>query len=128
MYMNLETKLYKICYQEEQFASVGTNCDVWDNLSNEQPELCEYPIFKNAFHSSITKNLDYYGFVSPKFDFKAGIKGEIFLDWVKQEITKPNPKDCYFINPVPIVESLFPGTIQHGEICHPGLLGLLQRN
>jgi hypothetical protein len=124
----MNTKLYGICWKEEHFSAIGARYDAWDNLTNQNPELREFPIFEQAFNSSLTKNLDYWGMISAKFDAKAGIKGEAFLDWVKTENSKSNPSDVYFLNPVPIVEALFPGTIQHGEICHSGLLGILQRN
>jgi hypothetical protein len=123
----MKTKLYKICYEQSQLSSLGAGFDLWDNLSNDQPQLREYPIFECAYNSNLTKNLDYFGLVSPKFEKKSNITGGQFLDWVKAS-QQTNLCDVYFINPVPIVEAIFPGTIQHGENCHPGLLSLLQRN
>ena len=119
--------LYQICYLPSHFETVDPDFTPWDNLENLKPELCEYPIFEKAFNSELTKNLDYWGLLSQKFNSKSGISGNQFLQWIK--IThSTQPHDVYFVNPVPIVESIFPGTIQHGENCHPGLLGLLQRN
>jgi hypothetical protein len=123
----MKTKLYKICYEPEHFSAVGARFDYWDNSTNPQPELREYPIFERAYNSKLTKDLDYWGLVSPKFEKKSNLSGGQFLDWVETS-QKTNLCDVYFVNPVPIVESIFPGTIQHGENCHPGLLGLLQRN
>jgi len=123
----MNTKLYQICYLPEHFSAVGARFDFWDNTVNVKPELREYPIFERAYTSKLTKGLDYWGLVSPKFEKKANITGGQFLDWV-ETVQKTHPCDVYFVNPVPIVESIFPGTIQHGENCHPGLLGLLQRN
>lgn len=125
----MNTKLYRICYREDQFSLPKTaRYTDWNNLENLTPTLFEYPIFQQAYNSPLTKNLDYWGLVSPKFDSKAGITGEQFLEWIDRENSNHTPYDVYFLNPVPIVEAIFPGTIQHGENCHPGLLGLLQRN
>jgi hypothetical protein len=106
---------------------VGNQVESWDNTENLRPELREFPIFESAFNSDITKDLDYWGLVSPKFEKKSNLSCQKFIDWVV-ETQKTITADVYFINPVPIVESLFPGVIQHGETCHPGLLGILQRN
>lgn len=119
--------IFRICYKREHFSSSGARFEPWDNLENSTPDLCEFPIFEKAYKSDITKNLSYWGLLSPKFEKKANITIEEFSIWIERE-HEINPKDCYFLNPVPIVESLFPSTIQHGENCHPGLLGLLQRN
>jgi hypothetical protein len=123
----MNTKLYSICYLPEHFSAIGARFEPWDNLINKQPELCEFPIFDRAYNSELTKDLDYWGLMSPKFEKKSNITGGQFLDWVLASQIS-NPKDVYFINPVPIVEAIFPGTIQHGNNCHPGLLSLLQRN
>jgi hypothetical protein len=127
MYTKFNTKLFSICYLPEHFSSVGTRFEPWDNIENLNADLREFPIFERAFNSDLTKNLDFWGLVSPKFEKKAGITGSHFLSWI-DATQLINPCDVYFINPVPIVEAIFPGTIQHGENCHPGLLGLLQRH
>ena len=57
----MKTKLYKICYEQSQLSSLGAGFDLWDNLSNDQPQLREYPIFECAYNSNLTKNLDYFG-------------------------------------------------------------------
>lgn len=123
----MNTKLYKICYEPSQFSSIGLGFDPWDNSINAAPDLREFPVFEIAYKSALTKDLDYWGLLSPKFEKKSGITGEQFLNWI-DAMNKTNPCDVYFINPVPIVEAIFPGTIQHGNNCHPGLLDLLQRN
>lgn len=120
-----KTKLYTICYKDEHLNSTTEGSDAWDNLENPQPELCEFPVFKRAYSKIMDTDLDYWGFVSPKFAKKTNITGKTFLDWIAQDEGKAN---VYFINPVPIVESLFYSTVHHGENCHPGMLGLLQRN
>lgn len=123
----MNIKLFGICYKPEHFSAIESKYDAWDNLENPTPELCEYPIFNRAYTSVLTKDLDYWGLVSPKFESKSALTGNQFLDWVTVQVQN-DPKDVYFLNPVPIVEAIFPGTIQHGENCHPGLLGLLQRH
>ena len=62
----MTTKLYQICYLPEHFSAVGARFDYWDNSVNLQPELREYPIFERAFNSKLTKDLDYWGLVSPE--------------------------------------------------------------
>ena len=123
--MNL--KLYKICHETSQFSNLGLGFEAWDNLDNLAPDLREFPVFEKAYRSPLTKTLDYWGLVSPKFEQKTNITGEQFTNWI-EKVHAIDPKDVYFINPVPIVEAIFPGTVQHGNNCHPGLLDLLQRN
>ena len=123
----MNNKLFSICYLPDHF-SLGSGFEPWDNIENLNPELREYPIFERAYNSDLTKNLDYWGLVSPKFKKKTNITGTKFLDWIEASGRINGWSDVYFINPVPIVEAIFPGTIQHGNNCHPGLCDLLQRN
>ena len=123
----MKNKFYKICYEQTQLLSTTTKFEPWNNLKNEYPDLREFPVFEQAYNSKLTQDLDYFGLVSPKFEQKTNITGDQFLEWVEAS-QKINPCDVYFINPVPVVESLFPSTIHHGNNCHPGLLALLQRN
>ena len=123
----MNNKLFQICYKPEHFLTVGDQVESWNNTENLKPALREFPIFEQAYNSDITKDLDYFGLVSPKFEQKTNLSCQKFLDWVT--ITQQTELcDVYFLNPVPIVESLFPGVVQHGETCHPGLQSILQRN
>lgn len=125
--MNAKIKIFVICYLKEQFEKIKEPIIPWDNRANLKPNLFEYPIFKEAFSSDLTKDIDYYGLLSPKFESKSKISFDDFLNWIEVEHQK-NPSDIYFINPCPVNESLFVSTLQHGNNCHPGLLALIQRH
>jgi hypothetical protein len=120
-----KTKLFKISYKPEHFSNLEQGFDTWDNTANEHPQLCEFPIFNKAYQSLVDTDIDYWGLLSPKFFKKTNVSPEHFLTWIKNQNGNAN---VYFINPVPIVESLFSSTIQHGDNCHPGMMSLLQRN
>lgn len=125
----MNTKIFTICYNPEQFEIVGPPSEPWDNTENLNPQLREFPIFEKAFNSEITQDLDYWGLLSPKFEKKSYISVRQFYDWIlKEQSSNKQLSDVYFINPVPIVEAIFPGTVQHGEACHPGMIDILQRN
>ncbi|VVC05043.1 Uncharacterised protein [uncultured archaeon] len=114
-------KLFTVCYTQEQFEKAE---NPWDNLKNVHPELREFPVFEEAYRSDKTKDLKYWGLLSPKFPSKAFMSVKAFQEWIE----KSPSRDVYFVNPVPIVEAIFPGVIQHGENCHSGMKDLLQRN
>ena len=69
----MKTKLFSICYEPQHFLTVGNQVESWDNTENLRPELREFPIFESAFNSDITKDLDYWGLVSPKFEKKSNL-------------------------------------------------------
>ncbi len=135
-------KLFTNCYKKDQIDNISFGSDLWDNTKNEFPELGEYPVFREVFNSELTKNVNYWGIVSPKFVEKTNMTAQYFKDWIETQLPSPIPlnleKDpdidsdklfptVYFVNPVPIVESLFPSTIYHGNNCHPGLAALINR-
>jgi hypothetical protein len=123
--MNL--KLFKICYMQDQIDSIDPSFTVWNNIENLNEQLREFPVFEQAHESLKNTDVDLWGLVSPKFEQKTNISGHQFISWI-QKTHSLNPCNVYFINPVPIVESLFTSTIHHGENCHNGMEGILQRN
>jgi hypothetical protein len=87
---------------------------------NARTESREIGLFLRAFHTGLYRRAPLTGIVSPKFDQKTAITGEMFIDFIKS-----NPGyNVYFINPMPqnIYYSL--NVWHHGEICHPGLMAL----
>lgn len=124
----MNVKLYQICYKQEQIEQIGPPFEVWDNLKNNTPELCEFPIFNEIYDFVFTEgtNIDYFGALSPKFEKKAGISGQKFLDWIDETLKIQTP-NVLFINPTPINESLFPSTIYQGNNCHPHLMNFMQK-
>jgi hypothetical protein len=115
-------KLYKLCYNQEQIDNIQTPFHVWNNLSNSTPGFREYPIIKTAYNSEETKNLEYWGILSPKFEQKTNITGNTFLQFIEN-----NNANVYFINPTPINEAIYPNVLYHGEAYHPGIMGLISR-
>jgi hypothetical protein len=94
----------------------------YDNLKNENPKLCEFPIFNEGFKLAQKEQLDYWGFLSPKFSEKSGLTEQKFYDWIT-----PGSTNVYIVNPCPLNECLFPSVIVQGNNCHPGLTDLIQR-
>jgi len=124
----MNIKLFQICYAPEHFTNIKVPFEVWDNSENLTPKLCEFPIFNKVYDYATENNIDYWGVLSPKFEYKAGISGQQFYDWIEREITNsPAKPDVLFINPTPINESLSSSVISQGENCHPGLMNLMQR-
>lgn len=117
--------LYQICYSPEQVQNCPDGTTPWDNTLNAKPDLREFPVFEMEYVRRALARPDnsYWGFISPKFQSKAGISPKQFIDWVNA-----NPGvDVYFINPCPIQEVLWPNVIEQGEYWHPGLKEMIYK-
>lgn len=88
-------------------------------------KLREYPTFKK-YPEYLATDDDFVAFLSPKFVSKCAISHDDFKEWVERNDNIGI--DVFFINPTPINETLFLNTVQHGNNCHKGLEGLLQRH
>ena len=118
--------LYTNCYTPELLSSMQPGFTPWDNTSNPEPILREFPVFLQVYEK-LQNNVDaprYWGVLSPKFEEKSGISGTEFYDWIKNN---PTNADVYFINPKTIAESLYPNVVYHGERWHTNLASLMQR-
>ncbi|MEN3793070.1 hypothetical protein [Fulvimarina sp. MAC3] len=91
-----------------------------DGRSNANTEFRENGLFIRMFISGLYQSAEYTGIVSPKFNEKAMISGEAFLEFVES-----NPGyDVYFVNPFPHNIYYTFNVWDHAEICHPGITAL----
>ena len=115
--------IHQIYYQPEQLNALEPEFIPYDNCVNENPEWCEYHIFRKFYHSAIKATADYNGFVSWKFKEKTGLTGEQF----KQFIWDNPGYDLYAINPFPLECMRFHNIWQQGEKVHPNLIPLAKK-
>jgi hypothetical protein len=118
--MSDKISIYQIYYKPEQRVQVDPAFIAYDNTSNTDPQLREYPIFLQGYDVACKNKDDYWGFLSLKFSQKTGVTGEKF----KQFIERNPGYDCYFINPCVVMDTLFENVWTHGEMWHPGLTNL----
>lgn len=93
-----------------------------DGRRNARTEIRETGLFLRMFHCGLYRCAPLTGILSPGFNDKAGIAGAEFLRFIRQ-----NPGyDVYFINSYPQNAYLTYNVWTHGELYHPGLIGLAQ--
>jgi hypothetical protein len=118
----MKTRLYQSYYKPEQIGSLDQDCIPYDNTSNPNPDLREYPQMKKV-HDICKVDQDAYGLVSWKFQQKALIKPSKFKSFVNDTF---NHYDFWFINPCYILDGIFLSPWFQGEMHHPGMMQLAQ--
>lgn len=119
----MKLNIYQIYYQENQLSSLDPIAIPMNNIGASDGYLCEYPIFKRGVKFARSEGASHYGFLSPKFQQKSGYSVDEFKN-IAEQAFKQNNADVVFINPKPLIESVFGNTFIQGERWHPGITHL----
>lgn len=113
----MSTSIFQIYFKEELKEHLDPDFVPMDNTDNPHPELREWDKW-NREHDNIKKQgLDYWGFVSWKFQEKTGLSGRQVLDFIEA-----NPgRDVYLFNPCILNEAVFANSWEQGDMYHPNI-------
>ena len=113
----MSTSIFQIYFKEELKEHLDPDFVPMDNTDNPNPELREWDKW-NREHDNIKKQgLDYWGFVSWKFQEKTGLSGRQVLDFIEA-----NPgRDVYLFNPCILNEAVFANSWEQGDMYHPNI-------
>lgn len=118
----MRIKIYQPFYEAEQYATLDKAFIPYNNLKNTQAELREYPTLKKL-HKKHINFKGHWGAFSWRFNEKAKIDGNQFINWVKS-----NPGyDFYHVNPYAWIPALHRNIITQGEEHHPGMTNFFNK-
>jgi hypothetical protein len=118
----MKIKLFQSYYKPEQKINLDIDCVPYDNTTNPNPDLREYPQMRDV-HNQCRLNSEAYGLISWKFNKKAMIPAYRFRDFVCD--TRLD-YDFWFVNPCYILDGVFLSPWFQGEMHHPGMMQLAQ--
>ena len=116
--------IYQIYYDQESKKALDSGFSPLDNSSNDRPDWYEFWPIRNYLRNHDLKDDAWYGFLSPKFFQKTGIKSSLVNDMLGKyrqdaDVALFSPgwdQLAYFLNP-----------FEQGDMWHPGLQNLSQR-
>ena len=118
--MSTNTKIFQIYFKPELVAHCDPAFTPLDNTENPRPELREWYVWDKEHENILAQELDYWGFVSWKFQEKTGLTGEQAFDFINN-----NPGyDVYLFNPCIVNEAVFANSWEQGDIHHPNISGI----
>lgn len=119
----MKTQIYQICYSPETLASVPEGFLTLDNLQNERPDWREYwPIRKFLLANHLSDDV-LYGFMSPKFTSKTGLKYEDVQQFLNLNY---EGQDVVSFSPFWDLSSIFKNVFEQGDFFHAGLANACQ--
>lgn len=78
------THIYQIFYNSETRKNLDPDFIPLENIVESRPDWREYwPIRNYLLNNSLNED-DYYGFFSPKFEEKTGLKAKTVIDFIKE--------------------------------------------
>jgi hypothetical protein len=121
--MNKSNFIFQIFYDEPTKQALDPGFIPLDNTKNQRPDWFEFWVIKNFLESNLLVENSWYGFLSPSFFRKTGLKSDQIHNFVEHIndkgdvalITFAWDQIAYFQNP-----------FEQGELWHPGITGLSQ--
>ena len=115
--------VYQIYYDEASRQNLDPGFIPLDNTANERPDWFEFWVIRNFLKNHALEEQAWYGFLSPRFQAKTGIKSEAVSKMLERfgglfDVALFSPhwdQLAYFLN-----------QFEQGEVWHPGLLNLAQ--
>ena len=115
--------IHQIFYNAETRAGVAPEFIPLDNEKNEHPDWFEFWVMLNFLRSNSLEEDAWYGFLSPKFEGKAGVAPSLVIKTLetygeKAEVALFSPgwdQLAYFVNPW-----------EQGDAWHPGIMAASQ--
>lgn len=117
--MSTAVHAFQIYYNEATRVAIDPDFEPLDNLANERPEWCEYlPIRKYFARNTLDDESAYYGFFSPAFGRKTGIRGAELVEFVRQS----GGADVVTFSPYLDSSALFQNVFEQGATLFDGFL------
>ncbi|AMP16329.1 hypothetical protein [Collimonas pratensis] len=116
--------IHQIYYNASTCKMLDPGFVALDNTANARPDWFEFWVILNFLRNNPLEENAWYGFFSPKFRLKTGLKSEAILSFLQKqpaatEVALFSPswdQIAYFLNP-----------FEQGEFWHPGLRDLSQK-
>jgi hypothetical protein len=115
--------IYQNYYDPGQRGQLACAFTPHDWTTNPSPELREIAPMLHLYDAGLHAQGDVVGLVSWKFEQKAKISAQAFIDFVHEH---PG-YDAYFVNPFPQIAYHSFNIWAHAEVWHPGITALTQR-
>lgn len=113
----MNTKIFQICFEEDQLNQVDPLLTPFDNTKNEKPELREYHNFVRIMEEGHADGLDYWGVFGPRWQEKMRHDSKLIFDSIEA-----NPgHDVYLFNHARIQDALTYNVWEQGEYYHKGI-------
>lgn len=115
--------VYQIYYDQASKQLLDPGFIPLDNTSNERPDWFEFWVIRDFLNNQQLEENAWYGFLSPKFQAKTGLKSNQVLGFVN---TYAQQCDVALFSPCWDQSSYFQNPFEQGDIWHPGLFDLSQ--
>lgn len=113
----MTTKIFQICFEENQLSDVDAMLTPFNNTENKHPELREYHNFQKVIDDGLTNDLNAWGMFGPRWYEKLKVSSDVLFD----NIQKNSDSDVYLFNHARIQDALFFNVWEQGEYFHRGI-------
>lgn len=113
----MKHKLFKVCLTKPEIDSTNPPFHAFDNVSNKNPELREYHIFKRLLDEGHVDDLDMWGVFSQRSDSKLRYSSDV----ISTDVESNPGYDVYLFNHARVVDSITRNVWEQGEIHHKGI-------
>lgn len=115
----MRIKIYQNYFLQEQLGNLDPAFVPFDNTSNKEPQLREYPIIRSLYDSQPKDPDHYWGLMSWKFTEKTRLTGQQFVDWIASNAGY----DMYFVHPLVALENIgrYRNPFAEAEQNNPGI-------
>lgn len=115
--------LFQIFYDAATRATLDPGFEPLDNSANERPDWYEYWPIRRYLASRRLEPSAHYGFLSPLFFSKTGLRGRQVSEFVAQA----GDADVVTFSPHPCHGAVFYNVFEQGANCFPGFLEVATR-
>lgn len=112
-------KIYQIYYDSKTKAALDPAFIPLDNTANERPDWFEFWVIRSFLRSSKLDENQLYGFLSPSFNRKTGLRGSDLLAFLGQV---PAEIEVVLFSHGWDQIAYYQNVFEQGDYCHPGLL------
>lgn len=123
----IRAHLFQIAYDDKTRASADPGFALLNNSENLRPDWFEYWPIRLYFHDHGIVDQDYYGFFSPRFGEKTGLKSADVMAAVRRAVNSSPQLDLIHFSPYYGPMNLYVSPFEQGEAVHPGLLAVTRR-
>lgn len=111
--------IYQIFYDQKTKQALDPAFIPLDNTANQRPDWYEFWVIRNFLNSHRLNDDQFYGFVSPSFRSKTGIRGVDLHGLLNQS---PAEIDVVLFSHSWDQIAYFRNVFEHGDYWHPGLM------
>jgi len=116
--MSGAVRIFQVFYDDATRAALDPDFEPLDNSANERPDWYEYWPIRNCLKRTGLEESSYYGFFSPLFFTKTGLRGGQVLDFVRGA----GGADVVTFSPHPCQSACFYNVFEQGANFFPGFL------